>query len=318
MKKSLLLKMHKKMLMIRLFEEKLNSLFLQGKIPGTLHLYNGQEACAVGVCENLNNQDWILSTHRPHGHAIAKGVSINSIMAELFAKETGCCGGFGGSMHVGDIQKGSLPAIAIVGANIPIATGVALSFKMQKKKNIVCCFLGDGAINEGAFHEGINMAAIWKLPVIFICENNLYGASTRIENMINVKEITQRIKAYGIKSVSVDGMDVLAVYKTIQNFSKLIKNGHGPFFVECKTYRFVGHSRSDTNKYRSKKEEVLWKNKDPIKLLEKKLIKEKIVNEEYFTKIKNLVSKELTQAVNYAEKSSVPKIRDIKRNVYAL
>ena len=162
------------------------------------------------------------------------------------------------------------------------------------------------------------MAAIWKLPVIFICENNLYGASTRIENMINVKEITQRIKAYGIKSVSVDGMDVLAVYKTIQNFSKLIKNGHGPFFVECKTYRFVGHSRSDTNKYRSKKEEVLWKNKDPIKLLEKKLIKETIVNEEYFTKIKNFVSKELTQAVNYAEKSPVPKIRDIKKNVYAL
>ena len=193
MKKNLLLKMHKKMLMIRLFEEKLNSLFLQGKIPGTLHLYNGQEACAVGVCENLSNNDWILSTHRPHGHAIAKGVSINSLMAELFAKETGCCGGFGGSMHVGDIQKGSLPAIAIVGANIPIATGVALSFKMQKKKNIVCCFMGDGAINEGAFHEGINMAAIWKLPVIFVCENNLYGASTKIENMINVKEITERI-----------------------------------------------------------------------------------------------------------------------------
>jgi len=318
MKKNLLLKMHKKMLMIRLFEEKLNSLFLQGKIPGTLHLYNGQEACAVGVCENLSNNDWILSTHRPHGHAIAKGVSINSLMAELFAKETGCCGGFGGSMHVGDIQKGSLPAIAIVGANIPIATGVALSFKMQKKKNIVCCFMGDGAINEGAFHEGINMAAIWKLPVIFVCENNLYGASTKIENMINVKEITERIKAYGIKSTSIDGMNVIEVYKTIQNFSELIKKGQGPFFVECKTYRFVGHSRSDTNKYRLKNEEDFWKKKDPIIFIEKKLLKEKIVDKEYFDKIKNLSHNELNQAVKYAERSPLPKIKDIKINVYAL
>ena len=318
MKKNLLLKMHKKMLMIRLFEEKLNSLFLQGKIPGTLHLYNGQEACAVGVCENLTNNDWILSTHRPHGHAIAKGVSINSLMAELFAKETGCCGGFGGSMHVGDIQKGSLPAIAIVGANIPIATGVALSFKMQKKKNIVCCFMGDGAINEGAFHEGINMAAIWKLPVIFVCENNLYGASTKIENMINVKEITERIKAYGIKSTSIDGMNVIEVYKTIQNFSELIKKGQGPFFVECKTYRFVGHSRSDTNKYRLKNEEDFWKKKDPIIFIEKKLLKEKIVDKEYFYKTKNLSHNELNQAVKYAERSPLPKIKDIKRNVYAL
>ena len=318
MKKNLLLKMHKKMLMIRLFEEKLNSLFLQGKIPGTLHLYNGQEACAVGVCENLSNNDWILSTHRPHGHAIAKGVSINSLMAELFAKETGCCGGFGGSMHVGDIQKGSLPAIAIVGANIPIATGVALSFKMQKKKNIVCCFMGDGAINEGAFHEGINMAAIWKLPVIFVCENNLYGASTKIANMINVKEITERIKAYGIKSTSIDGMNVIEVYKTIQNFSELIKKGQGPFFVECKTYRFVGHSRSDTNKYRLKKEEDFWKKKDPIIFIEKKLLKEKIVDKEYFYKTKNLSHNELNQAVKYAERSPLPKIKDIKRNVYAL
>ena len=306
------------MLMIRLFEEKLNSLFLQGKIPGTLHLYNGQEACAVGVCENLSNNDWILSTHRPHGHAIAKGVSINSLMAELFAKETGCCGGFGGSMHVGDIQKGSLPAIAIVGANIPIATGVALSFKMQKKKNIVCCFMGDGAINEGAFHEGINMAAIWKLPVIFVCENNLYGASTKIKNMINVKEITERIKAYGIKSTSIDGMNVIEVYKTIQNFSELIKKGQGPFFVECKTYRFVGHSRSDTNKYRLKNEEDFWKKKDPIIFIEKKLLKEKIVDKEYFYKTKNLSHNELNQAVKYAERSPLPKIKDIKRNVYAL
>ena len=224
MNKKLLLSMHRKMLTIRLFEEKLNSLFLQGQIPGTLHLYNGQEACAVGVCENLNDKDWILSTHRPHGHAIAKGVSLKSMMAELFAKETGCCGGFGGSMHVGDINKGSVPAIAIVGGNIPIATGVALSFKMQKRKNVVCCFLGDGAINEGAFHEGVNMASIWGLPLIFVCENNLYGASTRIENMIGVEKLTDRLKGYRVKSFSVDGMDGTKVYTVINNLIKKIKS----------------------------------------------------------------------------------------------
>ena len=178
--------------------------------------------------------------------------------------------------------------------------------------------MGDGAINEGAFHEGINMAAIWKLPVIFVCENNLYGASTKIENMINVKEITERVKAYGIKSTSIDGMNVIEVYKTIQNFSELIHKGQGPFFVECKTYRFVGHSRSDTNKYRLKNEEDFWKKKDPIIFIEKKLLKEKIVDKEYFDKIKNLSHNELNQAVKYAERSPLPKIKDIKRNVYAL
>ena len=285
MNKKLLLSMHRKMLTIRLFEEKLNSLFLQGQIPGTLHLYNGQEACAVGVCENLNDKDWILSTHRPHGHAIAKGVSLKSMMAELFAKETGCCGGFGGSMHVGDINKGSVPAIAIVGGNIPIATGVALSFKMQKRKNVVCCFLGDGAINEGAFHEGVNMASIWGLPLIFVCENNLYGASTRIENMIGVEKLTDRLKGYGVKSFSVDGMDVTKVYTMINNLIKKIKSGQGPFFLECKTYRFVGHSRSDTNKSRQKSEEIFWKKKDPIIRIEKKLAKEKILDNLSINKI---------------------------------
>ena len=317
MNKKLLLSMHRKMLTIRLFEEKLNSLFLQGQIPGTLHLYNGQEACAVGVCENLNDKDWILSTHRPHGHAIAKGVSLKSMMAELFAKETGCCGGFGGSMHVGDINKGSVPAIAIVGGNIPIATGVALSFKMQKRKNVVCCFLGDGAINEGAFHEGVNMASIWGLPLIFVCENNLYGASTRIENMIGVEKLTDRLKGYGVKSFSVDGMDVTKVYTMINNLIKKIKSGQGPFFLECKTYRFVGHSRSDTNKYRQKSEEIFWKKKDPIIRIEKKLAKEKILDTLSINKIHEEIKYELNQAVKFAKSSPHPKILNMKKYVYA-
>lgn len=305
------------MLTIRMFEEKLNSLFLQGQIPGTLHLYNGQEACAVGVCENLSDKDWILSTHRPHGHAIAKGVSLNSMMAELFAKETGCCGGFGGSMHVGDIAKGSVPAIAIVGGNIPIAAGVALSFKMQKRKNIVCCFLGDGAINEGAFHEGVNMSSIWGLPLIFVCENNLYGASTKIENMIAVKNLTDRLKGYGVETSSVDGMDVVKVYKAIQKFQRKILEGKGPFFLECKTYRYVGHSRSDTNKYRSKDEEISWKKKDPIKKLENRLIKEKFVDKNFLASIKEEIKKELNEAVIFSKKSPYPQIKNMNKFVYA-
>lgn len=317
MKNSLLLRMYKKMLTIRMFEEKLNSLFLQGQIPGTLHLYNGQEACAVGVCENLSDKDWILSTHRPHGHAIAKGVSLNSMMAELFAKETGCCGGFGGSMHVGDIAKGSVPAIAIVGGNIPIAAGVALSFKMQKRKNIVCCFLGDGAINEGAFHEGVNMSSIWGLPLIFVCENNLYGASTKIENMIAVKNLTDRLKGYGVETSSVDGMDVVKVYKAIQKFQRKILEGKGPFFLECKTYRYVGHSRSDTNKYRSKDEEISWKKKDPIKKLENRLIKEKFVDKNFLASIKEEIKKELNEAVIFSKKSPYPQIKNMNKFVYA-
>jgi len=317
MEKKLLLRMYRKMLIIRMFEEKLNSLFLQGVIPGTLHLYNGQEACAVGVCENLSNKDWILSTHRPHGHAIAKGVSINSMMAELFAKETGCCGGFGGSMHVGDIEKGSVPAIAIVGGNIPIAAGVALSFKMQKKKNIVCCFLGDGAINEGAFHEGMNMSSIWGLPLIFVCENNLYGASTKIENMIAVEKLTDRLRGYGVESETVDGMDVTKVYKAVKKLKNKIHQGKGPFFLECKTYRYVGHSRSDMNNYRPKEEEILWKKKDPIIKLEKQLLKEKIVDKSFFNISRDEVKLKLNKAVAFSKNSQEPKIKNMKKFVYA-
>ena len=211
----------------------------------------------------------------------------------------------------------NLNSIAIVGGNIPIATGVALSFKMQKRKNVVCCFLGDGAINEGAFHEGVNMASIWGLPLIFVCENNLYGASTRIENMIGVEKLTDRLKGYGVKSFSVDGMDVTKVYTMINNLIKKIKSGQGPFFLECKTYRFVGHSRSDTNKYRQKSEEIFWKKKDPIIRIEKKLAKEKILDNLSINKIHEEIKYELNQAVKFAKSSPDPKILNMKKYVYA-
>jgi len=211
--KDRLLWMYERMLKIRRFEEEAHLLFLQGELPGTLHLYSGQEAVAVGVCAALRPDDYITSTHRPHGHALAKGISPNALMAELFARTTGCCRAKGGSMHVGDIDVGMVPAIAIVGAGIPIAAGIGLAFKRLGTDRAVACFFGDGASNEGAFHEGLNVAAIWDLPVIFVCENNLYGASTHVSQVMRVEHVADRAAAYGMPGVVVDGMDVLAVLR---------------------------------------------------------------------------------------------------------
>ena len=207
------LSMYRQMLTIRRFEERCNALYMQGKIPSTLHLYNGQEAVAVGVCAHLSVEDTITSTHRPHGHAIAKGVSLRSIMAELYAKDTGCCRGKGGSMHVGDVSVGMLPAIAIVGAGIPVAAGVALACKQLGNGRVAVSFFGEGATNEGAFHEALNMATIWRLPAVFVCENNLYAASTPVSWTFKVENVADRAAAYGLPGEIVDGNDVLAVYE---------------------------------------------------------------------------------------------------------
>ncbi len=203
---------YREMLKIRLFEEKVYYLFLQGILPGTIHQYQGQEAVAVGVCSALNPTDFIASNHRPHGHSLAKGMSVESAMAELFARKTGCCKGKGGSMHFTDVSKGIAPGTAVIGESILIATGIALAFLMQNNKKVAVSFFGDGASNIGSFHEGINMGAIWKLPVIYVCENNLYAASTAVETMIPVKDIAVRAASYNIPGIVVDGMDVLAVY----------------------------------------------------------------------------------------------------------
>src|ERR1051326_7021915 len=211
------LHLYREMLLIRRFEERCNALFLQGKIPSTLHLYIGQEAVAVGVCAALRKEDYVLGTHRPHGHALAKGVTPRTIMAELFAQVTGCCKAKGGSMHIGDISVGMFPAIAIVGANAPIATGAALSAKMRGTDQVVVCFFGEGGANEGAVHEAMNMAAIWRLPVLFVCENNLYGASTPVTQVVAVPHIADRAQAYGISGVIVDGNDVLAVERVAKS-----------------------------------------------------------------------------------------------------
>ena len=320
MKKNLLLKMHKKMLMIRLFEEKLNSLFLQGKIPGTLHLYNGQEACAVGVCENLNNQDWILSTHRPHGHAIAKGVSINSIMAELFAKETGCCGGFGGSMHLIDLNNNFYGSTAIVSNSIPVGVGLAYSIKINKQKNIVCIYIGDASLEEGVFFESINFCIIKKLPVIFICENNFYSVYTHLKDrQPKQRKIFKLAKALGAVSYKFSQNNPFKLYLKLQKLFNKIRNNPTPHFVEIETYRYLEHcGPNDDTKlgYRSLEEVKKWKNKDPVVFSRNYLIKKKLFNKKKLDSIDSKIVKNIDKEFNYIKKLKKPKFKDIENLVY--
>jgi pyruvate dehydrogenase E1 component alpha subunit len=314
---AVLLRLYRQMLRIRRFEERVNQLFLEGRMPGTLHLYVGQEACAVGVCEALQPGDWTASTHRPHGHAIAKGVSLDAMMAELFGKTTGCAGGFGGSMHTGDPAVGALTAIAIVGGNVPVATGMALSSKLRRTGQVVACFTGDGAVNEGAFHEGANMAAIWDLPVVFVCENNLYGASTPIGQVVRLERLSDRAQGYGIPGITVDGMDVLAVHAAATAAVERARSGAGPTFLECETYRFVGHSRSDTRGYRTREEEEAWKERDPIPRLAEHLRGEGLAAQADLHAVAEEVAAEVEQAVAFAEQSPPPAPEDCLRHVFA-
>ena len=311
-----LLWMYETMVKIRHFEDRIYLLFLQGVMPGTIHLYQGEEAVAVGVCANLRKEDVITSTHRPHGHVIAKGVPLKTIMAELFGKSTGCCHGKGGSMHVGDPAVGALTAIAIVGGNIPIAAGAALAFKFQRSDRVAVSFFGDGASNEGTFHEAINMAAIWNLPVIFVCENNLYAASTHVSKVMKIKNIAERASAYGIPGVVVDGNDVLAVYRVVKEAVKRARSGEGPTLIECKTYRYGGHSRSDACNYRPPGEKEEWLKKDPILRMKNRLIEMGILNEEMAKEIEEKIEKEIDEAVEFAQNSPEPKPEDTLKDVW--
>ncbi|MBU2597665.1 MAG: thiamine pyrophosphate-dependent dehydrogenase E1 component subunit alpha [Actinobacteria bacterium] len=308
--------MYQKMLEIREFEEKIRFLFLEGKMPGTIHQYIGMEACAVGVCSALKEDDVIASTHRPHGHAIAKGLSMNSIMAELYGKVTGCCEGKGGSMHIGDIEKGMIPSIAIVGGNIPIIVGVALAFKLKKEKKVAVSFFGDGASNVGAFHEGLNMAAVYNVPAVFVCENNLYAASTNIKKVLKIKNIADRAKAYGMRGDIGDGMDVLSVYIKAKKAIELARNGKSPTLLELKTFRFCGHSRRDPSNYIPKEEKEYWKKKDPIPFYEKILLKENIINDKKVAEIKKNVEEKVNDAIEFGQQSPEPKPEDTLSGLY--
>lgn len=307
---------YRQMLTIRRFEERCNALYMQGRIPSTLHLYVGQEAVAVGVCAHLSAEDTITSTHRPHGHAIAKGVSLNSIMAELFAKDTGCCRGKGGSMHVGDMRVGMVPAIAIVGGGIPIAAGMALAYKQLRNGLVAVAFFGEGASNEGAFHEALNMAAIWRLPVVFVCENNLYAASTPVSWAFKVENVADRAVAYGLPGEIVDGNDVLAVHEAAGRAIQRARGGEGPTLLECKTYRQVGHSRSDPRTYRSKEEEAEWVTRDPLVRLAVHLTRTGVVTEALLADIEAQITAEIDHAVGFAEDSPYPAPEDALKHVF--
>jgi len=309
--------MYRKMLLCRMFEDRVNSLFLQGRMPGTIHQAQGQEASAVGVCEALQVGDMLTSTHRPHEHAVARGIPVKFLMAELFAKSTGCCHGKGGSMHMGDAELGMLPAIAIVGGGVPLAAGYALSFKYLKKPSVAACFFGDGAVNQGVFHETINMAAIWDLPVVFVCENNKYGASTVIDSVMKVKTVSARASAYGIPGKTVDGNDVFEVYQATLEAADRARTGQGPTLLELETYRFAGHSRSDPGHYRSKEEVAAWKKRDPIVRFETDALSSGLLTEPEIVDYRASVEAELNDAVAFAESSPSPLAEECLTDVYA-
>ncbi len=314
--KEKLLSFYEKMVQIRKFEERIRFLFLEGKMPGTIHQYIGMEACAVGVCSALKKDDVIASTHRPHGHAIARGLTFNELMAELFGKTTGCCRGKGGSMHVGDLEKGMLNAIAIVGGNFPIVVGMALSFKLRKQKRVAVSFFGDGASNEGSFHESLNMASVYNVPAIFVCENNLYGASTNIKKMIKIENIADRAACYGMEGIIADGMDVIDVYLHAKKTIEKARKGKGPTLLELKTFRFCGHSRRDPANYISKEEKKFWLGRDPIKNLKKTLLKERLINIEQLDEIGKQIEKDLDNAIEFAEDSPYPEPEDTLKGLY--
>jgi TPP-dependent pyruvate/acetoin dehydrogenase alpha subunit len=308
--------MYEQMFLLRNYEDKIYYMFLEGIMPGTIHQSQGQEACAVGMLFDLRKEDYMTSTHRPAGHCLAKGVSLNSMMAEMFAKSTGCCKGKGGAMHTGDISVGALPAIAITAGGMPVAVGVGLSCKMRKTDNVVVCFFGDGASNEGAFHEAMNAAAIWNLPVVFVCENNLYGASTHIRQVINVENIADRAVAYGMPGEVVEGNDVLKVNEAATRAIARARAGKGPTLLELKTYRRCGHSRNDACGYRDKQEEKEWFDKDPLKITKDYILLNQLANADELDGIEKKVLQQIEDAVEYAKASPDPKPEDALLHVY--
>jgi TPP-dependent pyruvate/acetoin dehydrogenase alpha subunit len=303
--------LYRKVSLIRRFEDRVYRLFLEGEIPGTLHQYQGQEAVAAGVCSTLRLNDWVTSTHRPHGHALAKGVITREAMAELYGKATGCCAGKGGSMHLGDPNVGMLPAIAIVGGGNTIVTGLALAMKLRKTDQVAVCFFGEGATNEGAFHEGLNFSAVEQLPVVWVCENNLYGASTPFGRVSLVPDVADRAKVYGIPSQIVDGMDAVAVREACAAAVERARTGGGPTLLECKTYRFTGHSRSDARGYRTREEEQQWAQRDPLVVLAARL------DEQTVARLEAEVKAELDEAVEFARASPHPDPESALEHVYA-
>jgi pyruvate dehydrogenase E1 component alpha subunit len=304
------------MLVTREFEQTAAKLFIQGKAHGTAHFCIGEEATGVGVCSALDKEDYITQTHRGHNQGIGKNMDINRMMAEFLGKETGYCKGKGGCMHIADFSVGSLGANGVVAGGIPIATGAALSQKYRKSDHITVCFFGDGAANEGAFHESLNLASVWKLPVVFVCTNNLYGMSTHVNQSMNIEDISIRATSYGIKGLALDGNDVMNIYEETKKAKEYVKE-HGPMLMVLNTYRWMGHSKSDAQLYRSKEEVEQWKERCPIKRHRDYLLEHKIFTEKELDEMQQQAADAVKAAVEYAENSPEPKIENIFDDVYA-
>lgn len=313
------MRMYRRMVMIRLFEEQVNELYTRALMPGLAHLYSGEEAVAVGICEALRQTDYITSTHRGHGHCLAKGASPDRMFAELLGKKAGYCKGKGGSMHIADPATGNLGANAIVGGSAGIATGAALSAKRLGKGQVAVCFFGEGALGQGVLYEVMNLAALWKLPVIYACENNLYNEYTHYSET-TAGDILTRGPAFGVPAESVDGQDVRAVYSTAHRLVERARKGEGPAFLVCNTYRYTGHHVGDINReyYRSKQEEQEWKTKrDPIQNLAAWLVEEKLVDAEKLDNIQKEVRAEIQAAVEFAIAAPYPSPPEAEQDVYA-
>jgi len=314
--KEQLIEMLRKMFLIRHFEERVVRLFQEGLVRGPTHVYVGEEAVAVGACACIDERDYITSTHRGHGHLIAKGGDVRFMMAELLGKETGYCKGRGGSMHIADLEIGILGANGIVGAGIPIAAGAGLASQLLEEGRVVLCFFGDGATNTGAFHEGVNLAACWNLPVVFICENNQYAVTTPIWETTRIKDIAERAKSYGIPGVVVEGNDVLAVYENVKKAVERARGGNGPTLIECKTYRYFGHYLGDPEVYRSKEEVEEWRKRDPIKIFSNYLVKNGILDEDAIKAIDEETLALVNEAEEFARRSPAPPIEKVKDDVF--
>lgn len=311
-----LLKMYRQMVTIRKFEEKAFELFTGGRLPGFLHMSSGQEAVPVGTCAALRPDDYIVSHHRGHGDIIAKGARIDRMMAEIFAKEPGYCRAKGGSMHMADFSLGIIGANGIVGAGIPIANGVALSLQMRGTDQVVACFFGDGATNQGGFHEALNLASVWDLPVVFVCENNQYALSTPITRHQKNKTIAERAKSYDIPGYLVDGMDALDVYNHVAEAVERARAGQGPTLLDCRTYRYGGHSIGDPGLYRTKEEIDQWRARDPIPAFRQELMRRGILSQDAVARIEEECQAALEEAVRYAEGCPEPEIQEALEDLY--
>lgn len=310
--KEKLLQMYRTMQTIRQFEERMRDMFRAGQIPGFIHASIGEEAVATGVCAALTDQDYIASTHRGHGHLIAKGGNLKPMAAEIFGKKTGYCKGKGGSMHIADFSLGILGANGIVGAGIPIATGAALAAQLRGSGEVTVCFFGDGASNEGTFHESLNLAAIWKLPVVYVCENNSFGEFTPMQDVTSVKDIADRARGYDIPGIVVNGNDVVEVYETTLQAVERARRGEGPTLMEAKTYRWEGHVVGEEaflgkRGYRTQEEIEEWKRRCPIALFEKRFTEAGMFTQAELDAVKAEVKREMDEAVAFAQESPLPK-----------